>query len=245
MYACSDLLFTLNTNLGDEMCCYVHDYKAVQKSGQVSYITCQLQTSAKTMEKASCFSLNKAKRLKDASEKKSPVKIKKYDFNNQYNNIVVKNTSYIEELPGPLKFSRSESHLSSEIQIGDIKTIKPGELINVKAKVYQLSGTKNVVTENGIIKKCNAILVDPFGSINMSFWGDDLTCVKDEGTYKFTNVRVREDSFTNEKLLNSAKSGFEAVECSPFTAVIGVKNVSSYLVCCVCSKESTEMWHIF
>ena len=76
----------------------------VHKSGKVSYTTCQLI-------KAICFSPDKAKPLtcKSAVETKSPIKLRKYQFIEHFNNIVVNKKTVIQNYTKLLDFKPSEN----------------------------------------------------------------------------------------------------------------------------------------
>lgn len=86
-------------------------------------------------------------------------------------------------------------------------------------------------------------------------------CVEQDKTYTFTNVRIREDYYTNEKLVNTAKYGFSVKLATPFTEalpevqpslaqltthqinakILGVKFLSSTYVCHACSKKLEDI----
>ena len=68
-------------NLDEEILCYVHDVVGVQKAGKRNYTTCKLQTSEQTIVKAICFSPEKVGPLKRAKENRSPVKVRRYEYN--------------------------------------------------------------------------------------------------------------------------------------------------------------------
>ncbi|XP_028408195.1 uncharacterized protein LOC114530775 [Dendronephthya gigantea] len=239
---------------GDELLCYVHNVKPVQKSGKVNYVTCQLQTKS-SMEKAICFSPEKVTPLKVAMASKSPIKMKNFDYNTQYNNYVIKKSTNIEN-PGVLDFQIQDLEKSS-VLIKDINTIPQGELITVKASVAKLGGIKVVATAGGPLKKVEAILVDTSGSIKAVFWAEWVNSIELDQVYTFTNLRVREDGYTKEKIVNSAKQEFSVTQSTPFTSplaeielslsdlttktarvsVIGVKAVSKYFICSSCKKK--------
>jgi hypothetical protein len=251
--------YFLSFKLIGELLCYVHNVKPVQKSGKINYVTCQLQTKS-SMEKAICFSPEKITPLKAAMASKSPIKMKNFEYNKQYNNIVIKKSTSIENPgEGVLDFQIQDLQASS-VLIKDINTIPQGELITVKASVAKLSGSKVVATVGGPLKKIDAVLVDTTGSIKAVFWAEWVNAIELDKVYMFTNLRVREDSYTNEKVVNTAKQDFSVTESTPFTSpladieislsdlttktshvsIIGVKAVSKYFTCTSCKKKMED-----
>ena len=91
-------------------------------------------------------------------------------------------------------------------------------------------------------------------------WEEWIDSIEDGKTYVFTNMRVREDSYTNEKYVNTAKSGCKIEMTTPFTealpdvamslsdiatkevtiSVVGVKALSNFFTCQSCSKKLEE-----
>jgi hypothetical protein len=88
------------------------------------------------------------------------------------------------------------------------------------------------------------------GSIKVVFWESFVDSVEDGQTYKFTNLRVKQDFHTHEKLVNTAKEGCkvnkvnislsEVATKQAIISVIGVKVVSKYFCCNTCSKKPEE-----
>ena len=153
-----------------ELIAYVHNLSHVHKSGKVSYTTCQLQTSSTATVKTICFSPDKAKPLKSAMETKSPIKLRKYQFNERFNNIVVNKNTVIQNYTKSLDFKPSETLQTQLITINSINSISPQQLVSVKTKVTQLTGPKTHRTEKATLQKSSAVLVDPTGYIRVVFW---------------------------------------------------------------------------
>lgn len=102
--------------------------------------------------------------------RKSPIKLKKYDFHRQYNNTVIKKHTIIENHPATLQFVPSES-LQGQITIDMIKNISPLQLVKLKAKVTKLTPPKAQKTEKGKhLTKASTVLVDLTGSDNCIFF---------------------------------------------------------------------------
>ena len=151
---------------------------------------CELQTVDKLTTKAICFSPEKIKPLRRAMENRSPVKLTKYEYNEQYHNIVIKNTTSVKEVSHPLDFARAESISSAVSTISTIKITSPHELVSLKATVKQLSGTKTIKMDNGILKKRSCMLQDTTRTIEAVFWEDSIDIVENEKTYMFTNFSL-------------------------------------------------------
>lgn len=90
-------------NIGEELSCYVHGLTATKNTGSSKYVTCQLQTENQ-MIKAICFSPDKIAPLRNAMNDKSPVKIKKFEYNDKFKNIVIKNNTTVSLSQEPLPF---------------------------------------------------------------------------------------------------------------------------------------------
>lgn len=216
-----------------------------------------MQTSTSNL-KVVCFSPDKTNPLKNAMAGKRPVKIRKFDFNDKYNNVVITKKTIVEQYKEPINFTCADS--TALITLCDIQAISPGQLVTVTAKVTQMGSVKHLKTESGTLKQITAILVDPTTSIKVVFWEESVDSIENEETYKFTNLRVREDNYSHEKFLNTAKTGFKIEQSAPFTqplpdvkpslidiatkeatiSVIGVKGLIKYFTCKSCSKKLEE-----
>ncbi len=248
----------MSSIVGGELLGYVHDVTAVHGSGRVKYVTCNLQTSENAMIKAICFSPEKnTARLTSAMEKKSPIKLNKYQYNEKFNNVVIDKKSTITIHPTALPFAMNESMQNCLVTIESLTTTMPQQLVRIKATVKKISGVKTIKIERGNLTKSTAILVDPTGSINAVFWEEWSNSIEVDKTYIFTNFRVKRDNVTNEVYVNTAKEGFQLEETTEFEedlaearpsvmevatrevtiSVIGVKMVSTYHACSSCGKK--------
>ena len=129
-------------------------------------------------------------------ETKSPIKLRKYQFNERFNNIVVNKNTVILNYTKSLDFKPSET---LQTQLITINSISPQQLVSVKAKVTQLTGPKTHRTEKATLQKSSAVLVDPTGYIRVVFWEEWVKSVQENATYIFKNLRVKEDNYTKEK----------------------------------------------
>ena len=208
--------------------------------------------------KAVYFSPEKSNPLKRASAAKSPIKIKKFDFSTKFNNVVINKNTVIEDYKEPISFSFADS--TALVSLSNVHGISPGQLVTIKATVSKMSGVKQVKIDNGTLKQVMAILVDPTASIQAVFWEEWIDSIEDGKTYVFTNMRVRGDSYTNEKYVNTAKSGCKIEMTTPFTealpdvamslsdiatkevtiSVVRVNALSNFFTCQSCSKKLKE-----
>ena len=113
-------------------------------------------------------------------------------------------------------------------------------------------------TEKGKLTKATAVLVDPTGSVKCLFQEEWATCAQENQTYAFSNLHIKENYYTKEKLIDTAKYGFSLEISTPFTEeiakaeptlatltesqtevqTIGVKTIGTYFVCHSCSKKT-------
>lgn len=248
--------------IDEEISCYVHGITA-QNKGSSKYVTCQLQTE-KQMIKAICFSPEKITPLRKAMNDKSPVKIKKFEFNEKFRNIVIKNTTTVITSQEPLPFQPLESIETRMVTLQTLKMTSPQQLINLKATVKGVSGSKVIKVQKGgktsNLTKTSATLVDPTGSTTAVFWEEWADCVQEDKTYLFTNLRVKRDNYSGEIYVNTAKEGFKIEETDNFAedlaeieptvtdmttkettiSIIGVKIISSYYACSACGRNTEQ-----
>ena len=126
---------------------------------------------------------------------KSPIKIKKFEYNNKFNNIVIKNNTAITPSADPLPFQRITSLETHMVTIDTLKKTSPQQLVNLKATIKSISGSKMVKVQSGSLNKSSATLVDPTGSITAVFWQEWADCVDIDKTYIFKNLRVKKTIF--------------------------------------------------
>ena len=147
--------------------CYIHCVTP-KKLGSLTYMSCELQTCSANL-KAVSFSPDKVNPLKAAMASKSPVKIKKFDINQKFNNILINRSTVIEHYDEPLTFKCTDS--TAPVAVSDLNAISPGQLVNITAKVTHMTGSKFIKLDNATLKQSRAIPVDPSGSIQSSLLG--------------------------------------------------------------------------
>ena len=190
-------------------------------------------------------------------EKKSPVKIRRYEFNEKFQNVVIRNSTAVSEHQKSLPFCCADYLSDTVVPIKVVKSMVPGQLVTVKAKVVNLSGEKFVKTVRyGPLRKTLGTLIDPTGSISVTFWEDSVDSVENGKTYLFTNLKTTKDA-SGELCLNNPKEGFEVEEVQHFSevlpdpepslldvatndiniSIIGVKTVGSFDTCASCGGK--------
>jgi len=194
--------------IGEELSCCVHGLTATKNTESSKYVTCQLQTE-KQVIKAICFSPDKIAPLTNAMNDKSPVRIKKFEYNDKFKNIVIKNNTTVSLSQDPLPFTLVNSLETHIVSIKSLKMTSPKQLVNLKATVLSASGSKVVKVEQGNLTKSTATLVDPTGSTRAVFWEEWADCVQHDKTYLFTNLRAKEANYSGEIYVNTAKEGIK------------------------------------
>ena len=86
------------------------------------------------------------------------------------------------------------------VTIDTLKKTSPQQLVNLKATVKSISGSKMVKVQSGSLNKSSATLVDPTGSITAVFWQEWADCVDIDKTYIFKNLRVKKKQFFRRSL---------------------------------------------
>ena len=229
-----------------EFVAYVHNISPLKKG---SYFDCQLQGKEETV-RGVCFSPPKLKRFTSLSQANSPVKIKKFRIDTKSNaeDLPMGHEVTIEHFPA-IDFDKVK--LPTTMNLSTIKSVCPGQIVTVTAKVTHLYLSKTVGYEN--VQLQHAIIADPSGTMKMTLWENFVGSIKQGDTYTFRDICVYKDKMSHEIcLLNTAKSGStiesapQFQEVLPFTVlestmvngeIIGVNQVASYLSCCKCKKR--------
>ena len=201
----------------------------------------------------------------NAMNDKSPVKIKKFAFNEKFRNTVIKTNTTVITAQEPLPFQPLESIETCMATLQTLKMTSPQQLINLKATVKGVSGSKVIKVQKGgktsNLTKSSATFVDPTGSTTAVFWEEWTDCIQQAKTYIFTNLRVKRDNYySGEIYVNTAKEGFKIEETDNFAedlgeikptitdmttkettiSIIGVKNISSYYACSTCGRNTEQ-----
>lgn len=193
---------------------YIHNVSPVYNE---KFFECQLQGKDQTITRAVCFSPRKRKIFEDYSEKKSPIKVKKFnvDTSSNTNDILMGDSVVLEHYP-QLDFSRSE--IKSSTTLSSVKSVRIGQRVTVKAKVTNMSKEEKA----GDLTLVNCTLLNPSASIKMVLWENFINQVENNCTYMFHNATVRKDKYHDNVYLNTAKYGTEIKLTEDFTEVLAV-----------------------
>lgn len=134
---------------------------------------------------AVCLSPRKHNIFADYSEKKSPIKSKKFNVDNSSNtnDMLMGDTIVVEHYP-ELDISRSE--IQSSTTLSSVKSVRIGQHVTVKAKVTNMSKEEKA----GDLTLVNCTLLEPSASIKMVLRENFMNQVENNRTYMFHNVTV-------------------------------------------------------
>ena len=143
--------------------------------------------------------------------------------------------------------------MPEKMDITIIRSVSPGQLVSLKAKVAHLYPPKQVTIKTELLNLQECSIVDANGTIKFVLWGDYVGSVKQGETYYFQDVRVKYNKYENEIFINTAKSTSKISEAPPFEEVLsvaieisnttakgevlGVLKVGDYLSCSKCNKK--------
>jgi hypothetical protein len=197
----------------------------VKKGPSKKYFDFDLQTGEKTVVRAICFAPRKRKCIEDAMEKSSPIKMKKFmhdEKNEGSTDILMSDNVEIDQIqPADVTFPKTDL-VPADLNLSMLSMITVNQLVTLKAKVVNLQKSQNVCIGGKTLKKVDGVLIDPYGSTKIVLWEQDIEKVKEGGTYKFKNLRLKKSKFNQELYVNPAKSDSEITECEPFQKTLAV-----------------------
>lgn len=161
--------------------CYIHAVSPVKSAtvGNKKYFKLILQTKDQQV-RAVCFSPEKQTELKTLEKVKSPVKIQDYDNSN--NDICIqKSTKIIPLESSQIDFERDEILGNGGMlpNLASIQKVAAEQVVNVKAQVVQISGTKYIDSERyGTLKKQEVILRDETSSTRFILWEEYINSLE-------------------------------------------------------------------
>ena len=205
-----------------------------------------------------CFAHAKRDLFQSVQDGSSPVKIKRFRIDQKSNteDLLMSGNVEVQQLPtAPFP----KVNIPSTFDLAMLKTVAPGQLITVKAKVTALREAKTLQTSRGTLKMIEGQIVDPQGYSKIVFWENFCDQVEAGTTYIFENIRVKKDAVTKQVYVNTAKSGTTITATEPhanilalaptFTvsddsmttsvegSVAGVISTSMYIACNKCNKK--------
>ena len=264
------LLFLLgksNANNSKELNCYIHAVSPVKKgalSGK-EYFSCTLQKKDGVM-RAVCFSPEKQDNVLQLGKSKSPVKIKNFQtkiYQGKPEIVMSKYTKITtlskEDVNFNYSFIGSENIPTTTISA--LEKFGKDQLVNLKAEVTEISGTKKVNTQfQGQLTKQEVTIRDTTSYIRLVLWEQYVDTLKAGTTYMFNNLRLK---VTNrDRYLNTAKTKtFLFDETTPFEQalvevdkghlvmttsdvcgkIVGVQSITKRSCCSSCGKSLQEI----
>lgn len=210
---------------------YIQNTSPIRNLTKQPYFDFYIQTGEQPV-RGVCFSPQKRKLFVDADEKKVPVEIKKFVHGEDPSstdilmgdNVVLK---VIGESDVP--FIRKEL-VPTNLNISMLTSIAVGQEITIKGKVIALQNPEQVGNSSEPLTKAEGWLVDPFGSIKIVLWEDDIAKVQNGTTYRFENLRLRKNPKSGEIYVNPSKSGSSIVPTTAFTEPVAIHEVPKELL---------------
>ena len=227
----------------------------------------KLQTAASTVVKGICFGPEKKRQLDDLMNSREAMTLTKYDLSKKFDitNVVINKASKIVPCSSPIAFNRIDID-NSTVNLSAINSIMQGQLINIKATVHEIGGTKVVSRLSGEnLTKQEAVLLDPFGCVKVVLWERFVDKITRGKTYLFKNLSLKKDHYNNEIYVNTTVSGSEILEGSPFqlplavdstaqlnvfsqtevaAEIIGISSLISHYTCKACNRPLEEKGNV-
>ncbi|KAL9977775.1 hypothetical protein ACROYT_G015216 [Oculina patagonica] len=130
--------------------------------------------------------------------------------------IIIRNNTTMEPVTVPFGFQHAAVSPSLP-SIASLQEVSVEQLVQIKAKVSNISGIKQIATRYGqSLQKHEVILIDHSTSIKLILWQEPCDKLEKDKTYSLQNITLKESNGT--RYLNTAKSepyGFQAIP--PFT----------------------------
>ena len=251
-------LGTKDQNKSD-IVCYIKDTSPIKKKGTLKYFNCILQTTSSGVQKAVCFNPERKAAFDTLEKQRSPVKLSKYATSNKYGttDIVIQKYTNVVPTEAPELEALYQQQTSSYATISSLQDVAPNQLITVKAKLLQLSATKNVIMHDSKpVKKQEGIIVDTTSYMKIVLWAQYTGNLQESNTYIFTNLRLKQSN--GLKYLNTPKdhSGVSIEETEDFTdplypmdgiellvskeacvSLIGVQSTTKSHICSSCTRK--------
>ncbi|KAJ7394876.1 hypothetical protein OS493_000711 [Desmophyllum pertusum] len=230
----------------EEVIGYLHNLSPVK---QGKFFDFQLQSKDRSF-RGVCFSPGKRSLFAGLQADGSAVKIKKFRIDTRSNaeDLLMNNNVEIQQLPAA-PFPKVD--IPSTLTLGMLKSISPGQLITVKAKIIHLQEQKTVKTSSGPLSMIEGQIVDVEGYSKIILWQDFVNKVMQ------SLLRVKKDNYSKELFVNTAKTGTIIKPSEPFKEVlalaptfsenvsnvtaagkvVGIISSSQYLSCIKCNKK--------
>lgn len=201
----------------DQIIGYIHNVSPIKEG---KFFDFQVQSKEKYL-RGVCFAPAKRDLFQSVQDGSSPVKIKRFRIDQKSNteDLLMGDNVEVQQLP-TAPFPKVD--IPSTFDLAMLKTIAPGQLITVKAKVTALREAKTLQTSRGTLKMMEGQIVDPQGYSKIVFWEKFCDQVEEGTTYIFENIRVKKDSVTKQVYVNTAKSGTTITATEPHANILAL-----------------------
>ena len=183
---------------------YVHNVTELKLSQKnYSYFNFQLQSENSIIEGV-CYETRFQKILKQKEETQSAIEIADYGLkrslkDDNEDSLVINKKTKLNNVTD-CKFDFTPIEEINVVKISQIETIQNYSMISLIGKLNISSKPENIEINGKQIEKLQCKIGDETGSINVTFWGDQIDKITDKFTYKICNVRVR--TFQGSKCLS-------------------------------------------
>lgn len=133
-------------------------------------------------------------------EQKSPVKISKFkiNWNSPTKDIVINQDTNNSQttLSDENAFAPVTVPTDSITSLDSLTNAVPEQYITRKAKVFNLTQTKKIITCNKTkLIKQDGTLVEPTGQINVVLWQDQVDSIQEGQTYIFKHIKEKDNPY--------------------------------------------------
>ena len=188
--------------------------------------------------------------INDASNSETPVKITRMGNNINSNDAIINDYTNITLVRDPTFTADQRFNTDAVVSLGDLLSLAPGQLINLKCHVSKIYEPTTHNTRNGDIEKQEVIISGESNSIKLVLFGSDVSTLKVNKSYILKNLRL--NTFKNTVYLNSTlaqKFDYQEIpeidhtEASPETEdkllckIVGVISIALKVICIKCDKK--------
>ena len=177
----SEIMTVFLYRMTDESICgFVQNVSPVRVGPKKKFFDFQFQTESEKCVRGVCFSPPKRKLFEQYEKNSTPVKIRKFvnDTKEGSNDILLGEYAMVDELEAKDVAFTKKKLVPTDVNLSMLGSMCVQQLVNIKAKLVYLAEIETINTPHSTLRKCDAILVDPKGSIKITLWEDDIQKVK-------------------------------------------------------------------
>lgn len=171
------------------------------------YSDITLQLHGGKRRRAVCFSERKRLLLLERKNNRTAVKLSKFNIAKDSETVYINDMTYISK-PRPEEYSfqyeeKSTSSSDSWITLKEaLERCEPMQLVNIKAKVIDVSETQLVSQKQ--LKMAHCVISDREATAKLVLWENDVKAVQRGKAFNFEQLRVRMED--NTKVLNTTRN---------------------------------------